>query len=35
VFKRIKKWKSVAASRGVAVERNKEKKIKEGAHYVR
>jgi len=34
LFRGIKDWNSVAASRSVAVERNKKKKIKEGAHYV-
>jgi hypothetical protein len=34
VFKGRKNWNNVAAGRGLAVERNKEKRIKGGDHYV-
>lgn len=34
VFKGRNNWNSVAANRSVAVERNKDKWIKEGAHYI-
>jgi hypothetical protein len=33
-FNGRRNWNRVAASRGVAVERNKEREIKECAHYV-